>query len=240
MHKVERDKIVKIVRNKVSGTLLFAGAVLILTNITFLILKYGFEHQNLLEFIRLFDFNQRGSLPHYFISFLFLVSSILLCIIAMSHKSEEGQNWISWSILSFVFLTMSLTKLLQLMDIPMKMLWKVFTKSGLNNLLSWNFFKVTLLVLFLTLFLKFFLQLPSRVRLSFLFAAIVLFGGGLGGDILSHKFYTSHDPYNLGYNVISVVEESMEMLGGIVLIHALLGYLAEYAPRKVFIITTRE
>lgn len=230
---------VKIAQNKVSGLLLFAGGLLLLANLASLVFKYGYNHRHLLGFARLFYFDTRGSLSHYFISILLLTSSLLLYLIAMSHKSEGGRHWIHWSILSFVFLSMSLDKLLRVREIPIHMFWKAFAKTGLSYPI-WIFFKVTLFMLFVTVFLRFFLRLPSRVRLLVFVAAFLFVAGGIGVDNLSSYLHFNKNISDLSYSVMSTVEESMEMLGIIVFIHALLGYLAEYAPRKAFIITNLE
>lgn len=237
MDKVEKSQPVKIVRNKISGILLLAGGLLILAYLTTHVFKYGYEHLRLLGFTRLLDFNQLGSFPHYFISLLLLISSFLLYLIAISHKSEGSLYWIHWSVLSFVFFILSFYKLLWVREISTRMLENIYIKSDISYS-SWVILKVTLLVLFVALFLRFFLQLPSRVKLLFFVAVGLLIGGGLGVDTLSHMTHNWHT-HNLTHMVMSTVEESMVMLGIIVFIHALLGYLAEYAPRKAFIITNR-
>ena len=172
MDKVEKSQPVNIARNKVSVALLLAGGLLILAYLTTLVFKYGYDHPRLLGFTRLLDLNQLGSLPHYFISLLLLISSLLLYLIAISHKSEGSRYWIHWSGLSFVFFSVSFFKLLWVREISTRMLEHIYIKSGISYP-GWIFLMVTLLVLSVFLFLRFFLQLPSNVRLLFFIAAVL-------------------------------------------------------------------
>ena len=89
------------------------------------------------------------------------------------------------------------------------------------------------------LFLKFLLRLPPLTRWSFLGAGAVYLGGAIGIEMIGGRYAESHGDENLTYQLLTHLEESMEMAGMIVFIHALLRYLAEQCPKVEFRIAER-
>ena len=70
------------------------------------------------------------------------------------------------------------------------------------------------------------LHLPAKTRFTFLAAAIIYLGGAIGFELIGGRYAELHGSHNLSYNMISTVEESLEMAGVIIFIRALLQYIA--------------
>lgn len=84
------------------------------------------------------------------------------------------------------------------------------------------------LVFLLRLFyLKFLLRLPAKTRFRFVLAATLYLGGCLGFEFIGGWYAEANGVQSLTYNLITTVEKSLEMMGLIVFIRALLIYLAE-------------
>ena len=80
------------------------------------------------------------------------------------------------------------------------------------------------------LFLGFLSRLPSSTRWSFIIAGSLYLGGAIGVEMLGGRQAEIHGFENLTYQLFAHLEESLEMAGIILFIHALLRYLAEQYP----------
>jgi hypothetical protein len=89
------------------------------------------------------------------------------------------------------------------------------------------------------LFLGFLLRLPSSTRWSFLAAGTIYLGGAIGIEMIGGRYGEAYGFENLTAQLMTHLEESMEMAGMIVFIFALLRYLAEQCPKVEFLIAER-
>lgn len=95
----------------------------------------------------------------------------------------------------------------------------------------------SLLVLLLAVtYWRFLLHLPFRSRMLFLTSAVVYVGGALGMEMVGGWYAQNYGSGNLSYVAIATLEETLEMLGVVIFIYALLRYLAAEigAVRLVF------
>ncbi|MGH7926611.1 MAG: hypothetical protein ACREQV_02295 [Candidatus Binatia bacterium] len=80
---------------------------------------------------------------------------------------------------------------------------------------------------------RFLRYLPSRIQFLFCLAAILYVGGATGVESLGAIYWEMHDLQNEGdltYNMIATVEETLEMAGTLVFIHALFLYISSIQP----------
>ena len=71
-------------------------------------------------------------------------------------------------------------------------------------------------------------MLPKTTRINFIIAAIIYITGLIGIEMLGGQYHELHGRENLTYSMISTLEESLEMLGLILFIRALLDYLSTH------------
>ena len=84
-------------------------------------------------------------------------------------------------------------------------------------------------MVFLALFFSNFLfKLPKTTSVSFIIAGIIYLTGLLGIEMVGGYYHELHGKENLTYSLISTLEESLEMLGLILFIRALLDYLSAH------------
>jgi hypothetical protein len=74
-------------------------------------------------------------------------------------------------------------------------------------------------------FWRFLLHLAVRHRRLFAVAAVLYVSGSVGVEMVSAYHADLHGVQNLTYELITVVEEALEMLGVLVFVYALLDYL---------------
>ena len=84
-------------------------------------------------------------------------------------------------------------------------------------------------------YFKFFFKLPKHTRRMFLISVILYLSGALGFEMIGGHYASINGVNNLGYSLITTVEESFEMAGNIVFINALMKYIEENFKEVVFL-----
>ncbi len=78
-------------------------------------------------------------------------------------------------------------------------------------------------------FWKFLMNLPFRTRNLFIIAGGCFVGGAIGIEMIGGQYADLYgEAQDMTYSVIATFEESLEMMGIILLIHALLDYITKY------------
>ena len=84
-----------------------------------------------------------------------------------------------------------------------------------------------------------YLTLPRRTKILFALAGMVYLGGGLFLEIVEGWVFSNQaHRQGLLQGVIGALQESMEIAGIVIFIHALLKYLVENSPRRTYTLKT--
>lgn len=228
------------VRNECTGNedmiaLNRATIVRILTSISFLLVianiaaqctRYLTPHQNVYGLIHLFDLDEENNLPSWFSASLLLGSAVLLAIIAHFERKSRARCSSKWAILAWTFLYLAVDEAASIHELLIRP-----TDELLGPKLTTGIFSATWVVPALAVaapfafsFFRFLLHLPAKVRSLFLLAGTLYIGGAVGLEMISNWYFEQH-LFNLTYSIFVTLEESLEMAGAIVLIHALLLYI---------------
>ncbi|WP_345273130.1 hypothetical protein [Flaviramulus aquimarinus] len=202
--------------------LLISFLLLLVANLLsiFLITKYGYSYDK--SIIRIFNFDTEQSFPTLFSALLLGVSSFLFFYIALNKKNKKY-----WLILSFVFLFLVIDEAIGIHELL------VYTSRNLLNAKGFLYFtwvvpySIISLIVVLVLF-KFLMSLPKKTLYLFILSAVISVGGAIGMEMIAGNIvYALGDKYfyNVTYMVCYTLEESMEMLGLILLIYSLLDYI---------------
>lgn len=189
-------------------------------------LALGYDY--LKGFVPLFNLDAEGNIPTYFSVLLMLFAALLLAVIAVFYRKQKIPHVSKWAILSFGFLSMAFDEAFQVHE---RLISPFRTLLGDNNLgvfyFAWVIPGIALVIVFGLFFLRFLMHLPSRTRRRFLIAATLYIGGTIGFELIGGRYVELHGARNWMYIMIATVEESLEMVGLIVFIWALLEYCAE-------------
>jgi hypothetical protein len=189
---------------------------------------FVFGHDSLKGLIPLFNLRLERNIPTFFSMLLLLFSSLLLAIITLLNWKQKIPDVSKWAILSCGFLFMAYDEAFQVhekLNRPFRMLLGDINLGGLF-VYSWVIPGLLLVSLLGLFFLRFLLHLPAKTRLSFLLAAIIYLGGAIGVEMIGGQYFVLHSNQDLTYNIISNIEEGLEMAGLVVFIWALLKYCA--------------
>lgn len=177
----------------------------------------------LTRLLELFSINTYESVPTWYSIILFFLAASLLAWIALIGHARSEPHSPYWMGLALVFLYISMDKGTTIHEAVSALLRSVFKASGFFQDV-WLILGISLVIAVGILYVRFWWRLPGRARLLFAIAAAVYVGGAAGIEGLSTRQYYLDDGKSFPYLVISSIEETVEMLGAVVLIYALLDY----------------
>lgn len=216
------------------GTVAF---LLVLASTTGQLITYLTAHHHLFGLNPLFYVDAERNIPTFFSMFILLFASLLLSIITVLEKKQSASDVLHWAVLALGFLLMAADEMISLhekLSMPTRQLWlsmpirRLLDNDSLGIFYSaWVIPGIALLLVLAWFFLRFWLRLPMKTRLTFLIAAIIYIGGCIGFEIIGAQYAGFHGRENLTYSMIATVEESLEMAGIILFIWGLLVYIAD-------------
>lgn len=181
--------------------------------------------------IVLFNADFEQNVPAFYSCLTLLVCSILLGIIAYTKKiaCERYVNY--WRALSIIFLFLSLDESISIHEKFNEPLKEKLQTTGFLYF-AWVIPGAIFAFICLLVFLRFLSALPAKTRRLFLIAGTVYVGGALGMELVGASYaylHFAHLQYkDMTYAIITTIEETLEMLGIIIFIYALLDYIASY------------
>ncbi len=175
-------------------------------------------------FVPKFDVNTENNIPTYFSSFLLLIAAGLLAIVTMSKRRENAHYAKHWFILMLIFLFLSIDETASLHELLVKPLRQVLNLSDIW-LNAWVIVGIAFVVVFAILYYRFFLHLPLRVKIYLVIAALFLVGGAIGVEFVGGAYVGITGGWSLEYGIMTIIEESFEMLGILFFIIAILDYI---------------
>jgi hypothetical protein len=207
------------------------GAVaflLVLASIGGQLTAYLTGHDHVYGLVRLFYVDAERNIPTGFSMILLLFAALLLAVITVLKRKQTGSPVSHWAILSFGFLFMAADETCSFHERLVKPVHQLLGDDNLGVFyFAWVIPGIALVLILALFFLKFWLRLPAKTRLTFLTAASLYIGGAIGVELIGGRFAELHGERNLTYSMIVTVEESLEMVGVIIFIWALLVYIAD-------------
>jgi hypothetical protein len=189
-------------------------------------IEYLLGIQETTPLVHLFHVGEEGNLTTWFSAMLFLLSSILLAIIARA-LHVQGQPYVRhWSILSVVFFYLSLDDAARIHELAVEPLRNLLHASGVLYY-TWIILAIPLLVLLFIFYFKFIRDLPRDTRLFFLVAGGIYVFGAVGMDMAA-GYVLTHQLPRLLVSVLVTIESLLQYGGIIVFIYALLTHIRSH------------
>lgn len=198
-------------------------AFLVAAGIAALYLKLGLGHDSGHGLVPKFDLDAEMNIPTWFSSLLLAIASALFGYIALV-AAETRQPFVRhWRGLALIFLLMSADETAGLHGLLTRPVRNALDLGGALYY-AWVVPVGAALIVFLLAYARFTWHLPPRTRTSIVIAGIVYVTGALGGELLEGAWRSSHG-VDLVFGAMTVVEETLEMVGVLLLIHTLMKYL---------------
>lgn len=208
-------------------------ALIVLSTITaYGDLERGHQSVFFEKMCKLFYVELENNAPAFFSTCILLMASLLLFLIFVSKRHEKDPYRLHWGILSAGFFYMAFDEVSTLHE---KLIFPVRGMLGTSNFgvfyFAWVIPAIIIILGLGLFFLKFLKNLQPTARLNFLLAGAIFIGGAVGMEMLDGNFTEIHGKDNVGYIVLTTIEEAMEMAGIIYFNWALLKYLAQNYQR---------
>lgn len=197
--------------------------MLVLASIAGQLCKYVLGHGSVYGLVPFFYVDAEANLPTAFSVGLLLFAATLLAQVTRDQRRRGAPDVARWALLSAGFVVMAFDEGVSLHERLTPPLGRLLGDGPLGVLhFAWIVPGTALVAVLAVFFRRFLLGLPARTRGRFLLAAALYLGGALGVEALGGAYDRSHGDQNLIYSMLATVEETLEMIGVIVLIHALL------------------
>jgi hypothetical protein len=212
---------------------------LILASTAGQLVKYRLGYETAYGFIPLFFVGEERNVPTYYSSLLLLCASVLLGVIALTRHRLRLPYSRHWTALALIFFLLSVDEVVGLHEMMIRPMREAFRVGGLLYF-GWVIPGSVLVLAFGCAYLRFFLDLAPKFQRLFGAAGLLYVGGALGVEMLGGRHADLYGLENLSYRMYQTVEESFEMFGLVLFIHALLRYFARDVPRGPFYVDVRE
>jgi hypothetical protein len=170
---------------------------------------------------RFFDLDSEANIPVWWQTAQLLAASALLAVIARSSGSDAAR----WRILAVLFLAFSVDETSQLHEAVGNQLRRLLPTHGLLYC-TWVIPGAAFVATVGISYWRFVWRLPALLRRRLLVAAAVYVGGALGVELFEGYVEERWGPGPLKAG-LAILQETMEMFGIALFIHALLARLAD-------------
>lgn len=178
---------------------------------------------------RIFNMDEENNIPTWYSSMILFVSAILFGLIAFWKLQVKDKFRWYWVILALGFATMSMDevasiheRLVQPIDTALKITYA--------NHFSWLLAGVPLVIVLGIIFYRFWAQLETPFKWLFLVAGLTYLGGVLAVEFLDGMIQEVTGGDNMGYAILTNIEEFLEIIGVTLLIYTLLRYINKHIP----------
>lgn len=212
---------------KVARFLGFVVAGLIVANVGGLVAKYQFGHGYLFGLVPLFDIDAEANIPSLFSTVLMLFCSALLVIISILERTKGCRHQL-WLLLAIIFAFLAVDEQIGLHERIEKPLREALNTSGLLYF-AWVIPYSLFLVIIASLYGRFMLRMPPKFRRLMILSAVIYVTGAIGFELIGGWYVDVHnDVVDLPYGILVTIEESLELIGLVTFIYALLLYISEF------------
>lgn len=178
-------------------------------------------------------FDREDSLPTYYSALLLFCSALVLSIIAFLKRREKDLFAVHWTILSLIFLALSIDEAVSFHEYLIEPLRAKFQLDGALRF-PWVIAGGIFVLVFGFSYLKFFFALSKNMKMLFFMSAAIYILGVIGFEMIGGVIYkgsTGVSDKSLLYMVVMTIEETLEMLGISLFIITLLKYIKSYTPK---------
>lgn len=215
---------------RITVTLWVVTAILVLLSIAGQLYLYLTPRESPWGIVGLFNVDFEMNIPTFYSVLLLLAASALLALIAAAERGLRG-SWrhaLHWAGLSLGFFVIGADEFIALhekLSEPVRRLFGWETMGYLH--FAWVVPATVLVAILAVAYLRFLMRLDRSTRARFLVAAALYLLGSMGVEMIGGRYADEVGTWNLTYSMITTAEETLEMSGTVLFIHALLLYLEQ-------------
>jgi len=208
---------------RVLWVLLAIIAALTAADIAIHVLRFGFGRDTLLGLIPFFDFGEEKNLPSWFSSILLGLAALLVTLVSVTKFRARDAQRFMWALLAIGFWYLSLDETVSLHEYWAPNSGSFDITRGLFTY-RWVMVGIPVIAGVALLFSRFVFTLPKRTRNAFIGTGVLYVWSALGVEMLQALYHSTYRVQGFVFQMITVVEETGEMLAIALFIFALMRY----------------
>ncbi len=207
-----------------------AVVVLLALSLTGQIARYRLGVHRMSPIVVLFDVNLEGNIPAWYSAATILGCSALFALIAIWRRQGADRRFAKhWLGLSLLFLLASIDEEASLHELVSTILGgeiSQFVSLPPYLYYAWVLVAIPFLLVLAVTYLRFLAALPPPFARWLIASAAVYLAGAIGVEMIGSYLAVTMGMENMRYALVSTVEEGLEMMGIVMLLYALLEYVA--------------
>jgi len=186
--------------------------------------KLVLEHDNVFGLVPLLHVDSEGNLPAWLSSAMLLGVAALAALTASAAGRRGDRLARYWWVLACIFLFLSLDEVSEAHE---QLIHPLRYALDLSGAFYWSWVIVGLAVVPAVglAFIPFLRALPRRTTVLLVVAGGVYVAGALGLEMASGYYYSNRWERDLGYQLITTVEELLEMQGTVLFLYGVLDHM---------------
>jgi len=200
--------------------------------------RHIYLHGRLGGLVDLFYVDAEANIPTAYSSFAWLLCSLTAAIIALTKKQAGDRFTQYWKGFALVFAYLALDELAAIHELFIGSMRSLFHASGLFYY-AWIIPGGIFTLVFALSCFKFVRTLPLKTQILLILAGTTFVAGAIGMEMIG-GWHTEAFGYqaDLTYVLIATIEETLEMLGVLILLYALLSYMGKHTqPFKIRVLS---
>lgn len=205
---------------RIARALLYVTLVIFVVTVARSLLVFVFERPTLFGLAQMLDADKEANLISWYSSSLLLLASLMLGVIAAMARLDGGRYARTWAMLAVVFLFLSADEACCIHESVGDVMYSAMPTSGYLRhawVIPWGALMLSVGLISIRLLRS----LPRQIGGFVLIGAIIYAGGAIGVEMSTGAYMKGRMESDFAYSMMVNVEESMEMLGVVVFIHAL-------------------
>lgn len=185
------------------------------------------------DLINFIDLEYEKNLPSVFATFQLLFTSLLLAMIAVDKKRTKDRYRYHWQGLSIIFLYLASDELFSIHEYLNRPIHRIIQPIFGTR---WDVVNSILLPIFLLIYFKFWRSLPKQLKQLFFVSGFLYVLGAIIIEVIGLRYFPgNYFQPRFAAQIITTVEELLEMLGLNLFIYALLTYILTLSIKNISI-----
>ena len=177
--------------------------------------------------VRLFNLAREGNVPTWYQSSTLLLCAALAAVVAVRAWRDRAPFRVHWALTALFCLYLSADEAASIHEMSVRPLRAAFDTTGLLYY-PWIVIGGAVALAVAVASRRFLAALPARTRRTVVLAAVIFVAGALGVEALGGRYAELHGRANFGYGAIATLEETLEMIGVLIAVRALLEYIRDH------------
>lgn len=178
--------------------------------------------------VKIVHFDDEQNLPSLFSTANLALCGLFCAFIALAYRSSR-REFLEWTGLVGIFFFLAIDEFIMVHE-RIAHIVRIYLKTPQLRDAGWVVPYVLLVVCFAGIYLRFFFRLPKPTKLYLVFGALLFVAGSIGVECIGCMWWRFSYGTDMVYFLLATIEESLEMLGVIAIIYALMRYIADYLP----------